>query len=317
MSPEKLKIRREKDKLLKRELRKNPEYNKKQLIIKKKWRQNNLEKARETVRKWRYKNGFCEPLKYVYCKACGKRFKQTMALQIYCGSKTGKTGCSYNAKLLKNRDRFLLEKNVKGTHTMEEWLWLCSMFSNKCAKCGNGNVKLTKDHIIPLSKGGTNDIFNIQPLCQICNSKKNNKVENKQKVVFLAAVCDLTHEGHFNLFKKMRETGKKTIVILHDDASVFRIKNKIPIQNLEQRIANVKLTELIDEVLCTYSEEPNREFEYIVKRYGLENIEYFRGDDLTQGFPGQWYLEQEGVKITFLPYTKGVSSTQIRDEICR
>jgi hypothetical protein len=36
-------------------------------------------------------------------------------------------------------------------------------------------IKLTRDHILSLSNGGTDDITNIQPLCVQCNSKKSTK----------------------------------------------------------------------------------------------------------------------------------------------
>lgn len=46
---------------------------------------------------------------------------------------------------------------------------------NKCLICGSiENIEI--DHIIPLSKWGTNDINNLQPLCRSCNGKKWNKI---------------------------------------------------------------------------------------------------------------------------------------------
>lgn len=35
-------------------------------------------------------------------------------------------------------------------------------------------VLMTKDHIIPKSKGGKNELENYQPMCLVCNNKKGN-----------------------------------------------------------------------------------------------------------------------------------------------
>lgn len=44
----------------------------------------------------------------------------------------------------------------------------------------NGHeILMTKDHIIPKSKGGTNHIDNLQTMCTHCNRRKDNKVEEK------------------------------------------------------------------------------------------------------------------------------------------
>lgn len=47
------------------------------------------------------------------------------------------------------------------------------LLGNRCVKCSSSPVEV--DHIIPLSKGGTNHIDNLQPLCKPCNSGKGNR----------------------------------------------------------------------------------------------------------------------------------------------
>ncbi len=46
--------------------------------------------------------------------------------------------------------------------------------TRRCVFCGSPN-RITRDHIIPLSRGGKGRKNNIQPLCHSCNQKKGNK----------------------------------------------------------------------------------------------------------------------------------------------
>lgn len=61
-----------------------------------------------------------------------------------------------------------------GSYTAAEWNDLCDRYGNKCLRCGCAGP-LTKDHIVPLSRGGSNDISNLQPLCSTCNKSKGVK----------------------------------------------------------------------------------------------------------------------------------------------
>lgn len=60
-----------------------------------------------------------------------------------------------------------------GTHTPKQIRELLRLQRFRCANC---RISIRKgyhaDHIIPLSRGGTNDIRNIQLLCQPCNQSK-------------------------------------------------------------------------------------------------------------------------------------------------
>ena len=47
---------------------------------------------------------------------------------------------------------------------------------NKKSAIHNGKMFLEIDHIIPLSKGGSDNIENKQSLCQVCNNIKSNKL---------------------------------------------------------------------------------------------------------------------------------------------
>lgn len=114
---------------------KDPEKNREQ---QRRWRAANSEKHRDDVRRWREVN----PEK--------NREKVRANCRAYRVRKLG----------------------ADGSHTFGEWKWLREIFGNKCVRCGAEGV--TKDHIVPLSKGGSDFIINIQTLCMSCNHKKNS-----------------------------------------------------------------------------------------------------------------------------------------------
>jgi len=49
-----------------------------------------------------------------------------------------------------------------------------SQSDGKCVACG-ATEELQVDHIMPVSRGGTNDIENLQMLCRSCNASKRDK----------------------------------------------------------------------------------------------------------------------------------------------
>lgn len=77
---------------------------------------------------------------------------------------------------IKRNDRYARLRQNGGSHTDQEWIALCVAHNGRCMQCKK-RKPLTMDHIIPVSKGGTDDITNIQPMCRSCNSKKGINVQ--------------------------------------------------------------------------------------------------------------------------------------------
>jgi 5-methylcytosine-specific restriction endonuclease McrA len=71
--------------------------------------------------------------------------------------------------------KYIRRNKDAGVLDLQSWKEKLNKLGKKCLRC-NATEKITIDHIIPLTKGGTNHIDNLQPLCWSCNSSKNNKI---------------------------------------------------------------------------------------------------------------------------------------------
>jgi 5-methylcytosine-specific restriction endonuclease McrA len=70
------------------------------------------------------------------------------------------------------RKRRAAKNASRGSFTAKEFEELCERYGNRCLSCGVTGVVLEADHVVPLTKGGSDDISNIQPLCRSCNRRK-------------------------------------------------------------------------------------------------------------------------------------------------
>ena len=83
---------------------------------------------------------------------------------------------------LNNKNSFYKRNGVIGKYTIDEWKAKLIEYDYRCAYCGEILLDdITADHVIPVSRGGSNIIDNIVPACRWCNSHKSTKTANEYK----------------------------------------------------------------------------------------------------------------------------------------
>lgn len=80
-----------------------------------------------------------------------------------------------------SRKHAKLVRRVREAGTYGEWRWsdfmrIASKFGYCCAYCGSKPERLDPDHVVPLSRGGSNTLTNLLPACLFCNSDKGTHI---------------------------------------------------------------------------------------------------------------------------------------------
>ena len=126
---------------------------------------------------------------------------------------------------------------------------------------------------------------------------------------YTAGVYDLFHIGHLNLLKNAKGMCDKLIVGITVDELVS-YKNKKAFIPYEERIEMVRACRYVDAVV------PQEDMDKLTMCRKLGASYLFVGDD--------WYgteewnnyekeFEKNNIRIIYFPYTKGISSTRIRE----
>ena len=133
----------------------------------------------------------------------------------------------------------------------------------------------------------------------------------KKRIVYTAGTWDLFHSGHLNILRLSKSLGDELIVGVSTDNLVKSYKNNFPILNYDQRAEIIKNIQFVDKVV---KQE---------KLLDLEQIRSLNVDIITIG--DDWKNKDNSnlnklktdnkIKLVFIPYTKELSTTKIKEKI--
>lgn len=134
------------------------------------------------------------------------------------------------------------------------------------------------------------------------------------KIGYTTGVFDLFHVGHLNILKRAKEQCDYLIVGVSTDELVKQYKHKAPVICYDERVEIVRAIRYVDEVVP----QVNRNKYEAWEKYHFDRM--FVGDD-WKGSALFNEMEEKfkplGVEIVYFPYTKGTSSTILKQALAK
>lgn len=193
---------------------------------------------------------------------CGNKFTTTRKKVTQCRACT--RGEVARSSVERRQQR---EAKAPGFHTRAEWRTIVRNQQEYCYWCGkslrdsNGRLRPQKDHLTPLSRGGTDYSWNIVAVCKPCNVDKGDMTAGEYRV-YLATN---NKKSTVKAFTKQTATRRKS-PLLESQMSLPLFSEWPP--------ANKKLMEVIARVAASKTMEESilvfRGYDFGVKKLAVK-----------------------------------------------
>ena len=137
----------------------------------------------------------------------------------------------------------------------------------------------------------------------------------KYRIGYTCGVFDLFHVGHLNLLERCKEMCDILIVGVCNDDYVRNIKKKEPVYSEDERVRILNALKVVDKAELVTIEETDDKM-LALNKFHFDVL--FSGDD-WKGSERYLRTEQQfaeyGASIEYLPYTQGISTSQIKETL--
>lgn len=137
--------------------------------------------------------------------------------------------------------------------------------------------------------------------------------------IYSGGTYDLFHWGHVELLRRLKDMAGKdgqVIVALNTDEFVEEFKGKRPVMSYDEREAVLKACVYVDEVVKNTGGKDSRPTILAVDAdFVVAGTDWCEKDYMKQmSFTREW-LEENNIGFGYIPYTIGISTTDIRKRL--
>ena len=136
-------------------------------------------------------------------------------------------------------------------------------------------------------------------------------------IVYTGGTFDLPHSGHVNFLKKCAELGQ-VVVALNTDEFIAKYKGKPPVMSFAEREAVLLEYRSVATVVPNSGDADSKPAIELVKPDIIAiGSDWARKDYYKQMSFTQDWLDEQGISLIYIPYTVGISSTEIKRRLTR
>lgn len=136
------------------------------------------------------------------------------------------------------------------------------------------------------------------------------------KTLYTGGTFDLFHAGHVRFLKRCSEMSDRVVVSLNSDSFVREYKGSDPIVSYEERFCVLSACRYVDNVVENIGGHDSKPAILNVKPSIIAIGDDWKHKDYCKQmmFSKEW-LRVNNITLIYIPYTKGISSTDIKRRI--